>query len=481
MPRGRRSARDRRRAPGGRGRRHRRRSGRSTGCRGGGGGRPRRPAPRRRGWPRGRGHLPRPDGRGAHAGRACCTSTPARSSSPPARPRSSRSARATIWPASSRPAPRERLHAAGLDLAQAVAVGTPPVGVPCQAVEGALVRFEGDDAGRVTARRDRGSGDRAWRRRRPVGRRSSGSASRRATCSPAWPARAVPVRAVGAAAEEHALPPAPSDPDDVVCRCMDVTVANLDEAWTKGFTELELLKRATLAGIGTCQGGACLPHVRAWIAARTGEVPAPFTARPASRQITLAEAAADVTVDAFRRTPLHEVHLAAGARMDRFGGWWRPWHYGDAVAEYWAVREGVSLGDVSTLGKLVVSGPDVVEALERLYPCHVADIKPGPLALRAAAQRARPRHGRRHDPARVGDPLRVDVHVGRRGQRRDVDPRLGRDLGPARPRPRPDDVAGRHQRHGPARRRAAGARRARPISRASSATPTPRWPACPAT
>src|SRR4029078_7808821 len=31
---------------------------------------------------------------------------------------------------------------------------------------------------------------------------------------------------------------------------------------------------------------------------------------------------------------------------------------------------------VSTLGKLVVSGPDVVELLERIYPCHVADIKP---------------------------------------------------------------------------------------------------------
>ncbi|MEO6207664.1 MAG: aminomethyltransferase family protein, partial [Candidatus Limnocylindrales bacterium] len=77
------------------------------------------------------------------------------------------------------------------------------------------------------------------------------------------------------------------------------------------------------------------------------------------------------------RTPLHDEHLRLGARMDRFGGWWRPWHYGDAVAEYWAVREGVSIGDVSTLGKLVVSGPDVVEALERIYPCHVGDIKPG--------------------------------------------------------------------------------------------------------
>ena len=106
-------------------------------------------------------------------------------------------------------------------------------------------------------------------------------------------------------------------------------------------------------------------------------MPEPFTARPAARQITLAEAAADTTIDAFRRTPLHDEHLALGARMDRFGGWWRPWHYGDVVGEYWAVREGVSIGDVSTLGKLVVSGPDVVEALERIYPCHVADIKPG--------------------------------------------------------------------------------------------------------
>ena len=44
------------------------------------------------------------------------------------------------------------------------------------------------------------------------------------------------------------------------------------------------------------------------------------------------------------------------------------WHYGDPIAEYWAVREGVSLGDVSTLGKMIVSGPDVVEALEHLQP-----------------------------------------------------------------------------------------------------------------
>ncbi len=41
------------------------------------------------------------------------------------------------------------------------------------------------------------------------------------------------------------------------------------------------------------------------------------------------------------------------------------------------MREGVSIGDVSTLGKMIVTGPDSVELLERLYPTTVADIKPG--------------------------------------------------------------------------------------------------------
>jgi sarcosine oxidase subunit alpha len=258
------------------------------------------------------------------------------------------------------PRAAQRLRAAGVDLPE-----------PVVSVGWEVHRFEGDGHGRaaavVTA-----DGTRIPARTVVV---DLGFAPRDLLARMAGPS--VPIDVVGRAAEDHPLPPTPTEPDAVVCRCMDVTVANLDEAWSKGFTELELLKRATLAGIGTCQGGACLPHVRAWIAAKTGRVPDPFTARPASRQITLAEAAADTTVDVFRRTPLHEEHLALGARMDRFGGWWRPWHYGDAVQEYWAVREAVSIGDVSTLGKLVVSGPDVVEALERLYPNHVADIKIG--------------------------------------------------------------------------------------------------------
>jgi glycine cleavage system aminomethyltransferase T len=257
----------------------------------------------------------------------------------------------------------ERLVAAGVDLRRVARVGRE------------LARFEGDANGWVSAVVTRGDDGVEVTTPCDTAIVDLGRASRDVL---ARMVRDDAISAVGpaATADDPFLPAPPTS--GVVCPCMGTTVDDLAAAWDKGYTELELLKRASWAGLGPCQGGACLPHVRSWIAARTGSPPPePFTARPAARQITLAEAAADTTIDAFRRTPLHEEHLAAGARMDRFGSWWRPWHYGDVLGEYWAVREGVSIGDVSTLGKLIVSGPDVVEALERIYPCHVADIKVG--------------------------------------------------------------------------------------------------------
>lgn len=254
-----------------------------------------------------------------------------------------------------------RLEAAGVDLGRVVRVGPE------------LIRFEGDTLGRVRAVVTRAADGSEVSTACDTVVVELGRAARDVL------ARMSPdgaVRAVGSVAEDYPLPPAPTS--GVVCPCMGTTVDDLEIAFDKGYSDLELLKRASWAGLGPCQGGVCLPHVRAWIAAKTGgPSPEPFTARPAARQITLAEASADTHIDAFRRTPLHDEHLAAGARMDRFGGWFRPWHYGDVVGEYWAVREGVSIGDVSTLGKLIVSGPDVVEALERIYPCHVTDIKVG--------------------------------------------------------------------------------------------------------
>lgn len=262
-----------------------------------------------------------------------------------------------------------QLHAAGVDLGVSVAIGSPPDGVPCTPLPGELVRIEGDARVSAVVTRDGGlehttACDTLILN---LGRSPRDVLSRMAD--------QLPVTVVGSAAGSFPLPAPPTA--GLVCPCVGVTVEDLEGVWRRGFHELELVKRASLVGTGTCQGSACLPHVRAWIAARSGEAPGPFTARPASRQITLAEAAADVHLDAFRRTALHDEHLAAGAVMDRFGGWWRPWHYGDHLAEYRAVREAVSLGDVSTLGKFIVDGPESVEYLQRLYPTDVSTIRPG--------------------------------------------------------------------------------------------------------
>jgi sarcosine oxidase subunit alpha len=262
------------------------------------------------------------------------------------------------------------VHDAGIELPDAVAVGEPPVGVPCRAIAGRLLRVEGEGGAVRAVVVDDGGVEHTHPCRTVVF--GLGSAPRDVL---ARMAPGVPVTVVGPAAADHALPPPPAA--GVVCPCAGTTVEDLEAVWSRGFNELELVKRASLCGTGTCQGSVCLPHLRAFVADRSDRPAEPFTARPAARQLTLGEAASSYHLDPTRRTALHDEHVRLGAHMDRFGGWWRPWTYGDLRAEYDAVRHGVSVGDVSTLGKMVVSGPDVVEALERLYPCHVHDIKPG--------------------------------------------------------------------------------------------------------
>ncbi len=267
-----------------------------------------------------------------------------------------------------------RLRSAGLDLGHVVAIGAPPPGIEAQQVDGELIRFEGDAE----------SGEHV----RAVIVRDRKGAEQRIACDTvslglglqprdalARMAAGTNARAVGNAAREFDVPPCPTS--GVVCHCCDVTVADLESAHARGFQELELMKRATLAGTGPCQGATCVPHVRSFLAVRGRPLQAPFTARPVTRQLTLFEAAAGAHHRATPRTALDEEHRRAGAVMDRLGGWWRPWKYGDALREYWAVREAVSLGDVSTLGKMRVSGPDALEFLERLYPTRVSTIAPG--------------------------------------------------------------------------------------------------------
>ncbi len=58
------------------------------------------------------------------------------------------------------------------------------------------------------------------------------------------------------------------------------------------------------------------------------------------------------------RSPLHDRHVALGAKFAEFGGWSMPLEYTTGVVkEHTAVRESVGIFDVSHLGKLMVSGP----------------------------------------------------------------------------------------------------------------------------
>jgi hypothetical protein len=185
----------------------------------------------------------------------------------------------------------------------------------------------------------------------------------------------LPVRAVGDAARDSDIPPCPKA--GIICPCEGVSVADLEAIWQQGFQEMELVKRATLAGTGTCQGSVCLPYLRSFLLEKGKVLQPSFTARPVTRQLTMGEVAAGSHHHAMARTALDAEHRRLGAQMERSGGWWRSWTYGDPDGEYWAVREAVSIMDVSTLGKMIVSGPDALQFLERLYPTKVATIRDG--------------------------------------------------------------------------------------------------------
>ncbi len=263
----------------------------------------------------------------------------------------------------------EELHAAGVELGRVVAVGSPPTGVAHQPVHGRLTRFEGvDNVEAVVMHTD--TGEVRWEcdavslglglYPRDVLARMAGDNT---------------VATVGDAATVPALPTFPGA--GVVCPCSNVDVDQLEDVFERGFTEMELIKRATLAGTGTCQGQTCMPHLRSFLRHRAGSDSLPFTARPLARQMTVREAISNFQTPGFFRTSLDEIHRSSGGVMDRFGPWFRPWHYGDPLAEYEAVRNGVSIMDVSTLGKIIVTGSDVAEFLERIYPTKVSDIRPG--------------------------------------------------------------------------------------------------------
>jgi sarcosine oxidase subunit alpha len=164
-----------------------------------------------------------------------------------------------------------------------------------------------------------------------------------------------------------------------VCVCEDVTVKDLARAVNEGFDSIELAKRYTTATMGPCQGRLCQLALARLLAQATGTGDrsiGPTTARPPWRPVKLGLLAARPHEPA-KRTSIHHRHRELGAQMMWTGAWRRPHSYGDAEGEAQNVHEGVGLIDVSTLGKILVRGPDAPAFLERLYPNRFADLAPG--------------------------------------------------------------------------------------------------------
>lgn len=78
-----------------------------------------------------------------------------------------------------------------------------------------------------------------------------------------------------------------------------------------------------------------------------------------------------------RRTPLHEKHTAAGARMMAFAGWDMPIQYAGILDEYRTVRAGVGVFDISHMGEFFVEGPGAASWLDHLLVNRVSTLETG--------------------------------------------------------------------------------------------------------
>jgi len=100
------------------------------------------------------------------------------------------------------------------------------------------------------------------------------------------------------------------------------------------------------------------------------------TARPPWSTVPLG-ALAGRPIEPAKRSSIHGRHRELGATVRWAGDWRRAYDYGDPEGEALAVHSAAGLIDVSTLGKLLVRGPDAGEFLDRLYPNRLSNLKPG--------------------------------------------------------------------------------------------------------
>ncbi len=78
-----------------------------------------------------------------------------------------------------------------------------------------------------------------------------------------------------------------------------------------------------------------------------------------------------------KRTPLNEVHRAAGAKMVDFGGWDMPVQYSGLVDEHHTVRTAAGLFDVSHMGEIEIRGPEALQLVDYVTTNAASKLKQG--------------------------------------------------------------------------------------------------------
>ncbi|GHF45072.1 sarcosine oxidase subunit alpha family protein [Seohaeicola zhoushanensis] len=171
----------------------------------------------------------------------------------------------------------------------------------------------------------------------------------------------------------------------------DVKVSDVQLAAREGYESVEHTKRYTTLGMATDQGKLSNINGLAVLADTLGAaIPAVGTTtfRPPYTPISMGAIGGEARGEVFqplRRTPMYDWHAAHGADWEPVGQWRRPFAYvqgGEDVhqavnREVKNVRQGVGLLDVSTLGKLLVKGPDAGRFLDMLYTNMMSTLKPG--------------------------------------------------------------------------------------------------------
>ena len=167
----------------------------------------------------------------------------------------------------------------------------------------------------------------------------------------------------------------------------DLQLRDFVNAFQEGFDSSELSKRYTTVGMGPSQGKHSNLNAMRILARLRGEsleAVGPTTSRPMFHPVPLSHLAGRGFYPQ-RRTALHDEHAARGAVWMPAGDWQRPEYYartGEAreasiEAEVRAVRAGVGIIDVGTLGKLEAHGTGAGELLDRVYTGQFSTLKAG--------------------------------------------------------------------------------------------------------